>query len=260
MLLNDPPRFPRFWASPLLLLGCTRIVSARQQPRQKGKSWLRASEGFYFYLPLPRELLPRFWLARMKAWVFILICLCLGAQAKRSANICFPPPLVTSANESVPLLLLGSSRIVSARQQPRQKGFYSYLHANICFPRFWLARMKAWAKVHFANAKVKIRTKVHFVLIFSLQIRIKTNAKVKIRTKVAFYDSHCNSQKQRTWNIFFTFYSITISDKTTYYKLNTSKLWGPILLEVLVIVWNCLEVGEKNILPSYKNWCVYPSP
>ena len=36
------------------------------------------------------------------------------------------PPLLTSANESVPLLLLGCSRIVSARQQPRQKGKSSF--------------------------------------------------------------------------------------------------------------------------------------
>ena len=81
--------------------------------------------------------------------------------------------LASLAFELRPCFCVGCTRIVSARQQPRQKGkswasgFYSYLHANICFPRFWLAQ--AWAKVH-------------FVLIFSLQIRIKTNAKVKIRT------------------------------------------------------------------------------
>jgi hypothetical protein len=54
-------------------------------------------------------------------------------------------------------------------------------------------RIKIRTKVHFVlifsqkriktNAKVKIRTKVHFVFIFS-QKRIKTNAKVKIRTTV----------------------------------------------------------------------------
>ena len=86
--------------------------------------------------------------------IFILICLCLGPPVAS-------PRLWLARMKACPCFCVGCSRIVSARQQPRQKGFYSYLHANICFPRFWLARMKAWVFILICM-RIKIRTKVHF--------------------------------------------------------------------------------------------------
>ena len=119
-----------FELHPCFCVGCSRIVSARQQPRQKGKSWLRASVGLYSYL---------------------------------NANICFPRFLRFWAS---PLLLrrLQPHRKCAAATKAKGFLFYSYLHANICFPRFWLARMKA-CPCFCAAGK---RAKVHFVLIFSL--------------------------------------------------------------------------------------------
>ena len=93
--------------------------------------------------------------------------------------------------KACPCFCVGCTRIVSARQQPRQKGFYSYLHANICFPRFWLARMKA-CPCFCAAGK---RAKVHFVLIFSLCLEAqakrssnknKNKCKSQNKTKVHF--------------------------------------------------------------------------
>jgi len=188
------------------------------------------------------------YLRKITLFLFLLPFCCLLPPSLVSFRFLFLfacehllPPLLTSANESVPLLLLGCSRIVSARQQPRQKGFYSYLHANICFPRFWLAQ--AWAKVHFANAKVKIRKKFISFLFLAfasrrrprgLQIRIKTNAKVKIRKKLRCFYSYLNanknkndSQKQR-WN-----------DKQRL-QVMTSRIKPPILL---------LDGERGNILP-----------
>ena len=88
------------------------------------------------------------WLARMKAWVFILICMrtfaspaCDYREWKRGFLFLFAcehllPPLVTTANESV-------------------------------------------GKSSFRKCKSQNKTKVHFVLIFNLQKRIKKMQKSK---------------------------------------------------------------------------------
>jgi hypothetical protein len=116
-----------------------------------------------------------------------------------------------------PLLLrrLQPHRKCAAATKAKGFLFYSYLHANICFPRFWLARMKACPCFCAAGKRVfilicmriKIRTKVHFVLICSLCLEAPAkrssnkntkNAKVKIRKK-------CNRGKSYFYFILFYF-------------------------------------------------------
>ena len=106
----------------------------------------------FFHNPCPCPLgyfnfcLPRFWASGFYSYLHANICFprflrfwASGFYSYLHANICFSFRKCKSKNKNkswlarmkaCPCFCVGCSRIVSARQQPRQKGFYSYLHAN----------------------------------------------------------------------------------------------------------------------------------